>query len=119
MTEVIGDSEEQRVIDWIQANTNREAMEESATFINRKWIAQSYIGVKDGLLTIGENVTNIVLWDLVVEHKKNYLKKEKTLWWKTVEKENEAVDELQKRSSRRTEKSLSDQQYNDIVLNKG
>ena len=54
-------------------------MEESATFINRKWIAQNYIGVKDGLLTIGENVTNIVLWDLVVEHKKNYLKKEKTL----------------------------------------
>ena len=40
---------------------------------------KSYIGVKDGLLTTGENVTNIVLWDLVVEHNKNYLKKEKTL----------------------------------------
>ncbi|CAF1484082.1 unnamed protein product, partial [Didymodactylos carnosus] len=40
MAGVVGDDEEQRVIDRIRANAYREAMEEGATFINRKWIAQ-------------------------------------------------------------------------------
>lgn len=40
MAGVIGDSEEQRVIDRIRANAYREVMEEGAAFINRKWIAQ-------------------------------------------------------------------------------
>lgn len=40
MAGVIGDDEEQRVIDRIRANAYREAMEEGATFINRKWIAR-------------------------------------------------------------------------------
>lgn len=40
MAGVIGDNEEQRVIDRIRANAYREAMEEGAPFINRKWIAQ-------------------------------------------------------------------------------
>ena len=40
MAGLIGDNEEQRVIDRIRANAYREAMEEGATFINRKWIAQ-------------------------------------------------------------------------------
>ncbi|CAM6006530.1 unnamed protein product, partial [Sphagnum balticum] len=40
MAGVIGDNEEQRVIDRIRANAYREVMEEGATFINRKWIAQ-------------------------------------------------------------------------------
>ena len=40
MAGVIEDSEEQHVIDRIQANAYREVMEEGAAFINRKWIAQ-------------------------------------------------------------------------------
>lgn len=40
MAGVVGDDEEQRVIDRIRANAYREAMEEGATFINRKWIAE-------------------------------------------------------------------------------
>ena len=40
MARVVGDDEEQHVIDRIRANAYREAMEEGATFINRKWIAQ-------------------------------------------------------------------------------
>ena len=40
MAGLIGDNEEQRVIDRIRANADRETMEEGATFINRKWIAQ-------------------------------------------------------------------------------
>lgn len=39
MAGLIGDTEEQRVIDRIRANAYREAMEEGAAFINRKWIS--------------------------------------------------------------------------------
>lgn len=39
MSTLVGDSEEQRVVDRIRANAYREAMEAGATFINRKWIA--------------------------------------------------------------------------------
>ena len=40
MAGVVGNDEEQRVIDCIRVNTYREVMGEGATFINRKWIAQ-------------------------------------------------------------------------------
>jgi len=40
MAGVVEDDEEQRVLDRIRASAYREAMEEDATFINRKWIAQ-------------------------------------------------------------------------------
>ena len=40
MARFIGDNEEQRVVDRIRANAYRDAMEDGATFINRKWIAR-------------------------------------------------------------------------------
>ena len=109
MAGLIGDNEEQRVIDRIRANADRETMEEGATFINRKWIAQK---LHRSERWVTDN------WKKGYEHCFTEFgngRPEKL----SEEGKKTVMENSGKRSPRNMERSLVHQRYNVTVLNKG
>lgn len=79
MAGLVGYDEEQRVIDGIRANAYREAMEEGATFINRKWIAQKLHRTERWVTDNWKKGYEQCLRNLAMEDRQNCLKKAKIL----------------------------------------
>lgn len=77
MAGVVGDDEEQRVIDRIRANAYREAMEEGAMFINRKWIAQKLHRTERWFTNNWKKDMNTASRSLAMEDRQNCRKKAK------------------------------------------
>ncbi len=119
MAGVIGDDEEQRVIDRIRANACREAMEEGATFINRKWIAQK-LHRSERWVTDNRKKGYEHCFTKFGDGRPEKLSEEsKKIVIENSGKDREAANELRKRSSRSVERALVHQLYNDFGLNKG
>jgi hypothetical protein len=79
MAAVIGNDEEQRVIDRIRANAYREAMEKVQRSSIESGSLKDCIVVRGGLRTTKKRDTNIVLRNLVTEDQRNCPKKVKAL----------------------------------------